>query len=86
MRIMAVHEQIGTFGSNQEDWQPYVEHLKLYCIADTKEKQRVLLLTACGPVTYKMTKNIVALSKSAKKTFDDIINYNQKPTPTVQRC
>ena len=91
---MAVHGQIGIFDSNEEDWQSYVERLKLYCIAnsiDTEEKQRAILLSACGPATYRTIKNIVAPIKPAEKTFDDIVklmgeHYNPKPTPTVQRC
>ena len=91
---MAVHGQIGIFDSNEEDWQSHVERLKLYCIAnsiDTEEKQRAILLSACGPATYRTIKNIVAPIKPAEKTFDDIVklmgeHYNPKPTPTVQRC
>ena len=40
------------------------ERLKLYCIAnsiDTEEKQRAILLSACGPAIYRMIKNIMAL-------------------------
>ena len=49
---MAVHGQIGTFDSNQGDWQSYVGQLKLYYITnsiDIEEKQRVILLSVCEP-------------------------------------
>ena len=70
-----------------------MEWLQFYFIAndiDTAEKQRAVLLTVCGPETYRLVCNLVALEKPSAKMFDELLklltdHFLPKPSIIVQR-
>ena len=63
---MAAHGKLEQFHVGQEDWESYEERLQQYFVASDKaeaEKQRAILLSACGQSTYKVIRNLVAPEK-----------------------
>ena len=90
---MAAHGKVGEFVPSQDTWDVYIEQLDLYFkangITDAKKK-RPVLLTVCGPATYKLIQNLVAPKKTAEVEYADIVKLVQdhltpKPTVIVQR-
>lgn len=90
---MATHGKIGQFDATQETWDAYVERLELYFVAnDVKEaeKKRAVLLTVCGPATYRLIRNLVAPQKPAEVAYAELValvqaHHTPKPSVTVQR-
>ncbi len=93
-RITAAFGILHPFDSSEEDWKSYIQRAKLYFIAngiEEAEKQRAIILTSCGPKTFRMIRNIVAPRDPANVPLGEIEtligeHYNPKPTATVQRC
>ena len=59
---MAMHGTIAAFSSSQETWTVYVERLEQYFAANKIEdtdQQRAILLSVCGPATYRLICNLV---------------------------
>ena len=59
---MAVHGAVAAFDPSKEDFSSYAERLDHYFIAnDVKDeaKQRSILLSVCGPATYKLIRSLV---------------------------
>ena len=90
---MAQHKTSGEFDPAKEDWISYTERLQQYFTAndvDNRNKQHVILLSACGPATYQLIRNLVAPSKLTSKSFQEIVDlvsehYHPQPSVTVQR-
>ena len=86
--------RIDEFDDISEDWIQYTERLNHYFIAnniESMEKQRAILLSACGKKTYKLMRNLSAPQKPGEKTYDDIVklvtdHQHPKPSSIVQRC
>ena len=91
---MAAHGKLEQFHVGQEDWESYEEHLQQYFVANDKaeaEKQRAILLSACGQSTYKVIRNLVAPKKPGECEYKAILEhlrryYSPKPSIIVQRC
>jgi len=87
------HGTIGEFDSTKEDWESYVERVKLYFVANDIEdvvKKRAVLLTVCGPKTYHVIRDLVAPKSPSEVAFDEIVrvvkeHFNPTPQATVQR-
>ena len=50
-----LHGTVGEFNIEREDWSAYAERLQQYFTAndvDSADKQRAVLLSACGLATY----------------------------------
>jgi len=63
---MAVYGRLEHFHGRQEDWDSYEEYLQQYFMANNikeAEKQRTILLSACGQNTYEVIHDLVALRK-----------------------
>ena len=63
------HDKIGEFAPTHEPWDMYVERLELYFVANNMKeakKKRAILVIVCGPVTYKLIRNLAAPQKPAK--------------------
>ena len=61
---------IREFNSTQEDWASYAERLQQYFAANNVEdedKQKAILLSACGIATYRLIKNLTAPVNPAEK-------------------
>ena len=77
---MATHGTIAAFSSSQETWTVFIERLEQYFeankIEDTKQ-QRVILLSVCGPATYRLIRNLVSPKKPTKLKIEDLITVVQ---------
>ena len=81
------------FDSSTEDWTTYTERMKHYFVANDMtdaDKKRSILLSACGPATYKVIRNLVEKGKLDTTPYDDIVklvkNYYDPPlSVTMQR-
>ena len=90
---MATHGHLGAFDNSHEDWASYVERLEQYCTANNiknADKQRAILVSACGASTYRMIKSVLAPQAPTEVSFKDIVKAmagHLQPTPseTVQR-
>ena len=76
-----------------EEWQAYCERLEQYFLTNdikNTSKQRAILLSACGPTTYQLIRNLAAPGKPTEHSFDEIVKLVQEhhsppPSTTVQR-
>ena len=66
---MAKHGSIGEFDRSQEDWVSYTEQYFVENDVKNADKQRAILLSACGPATYQLIRNLVAPSKPPEKSL-----------------
>ena len=53
-------------------------------------QKRAVLLSACGPKTYQLIRNLVSPAKPGEKSFGDIVklvtrHYSPKPSSIIQR-
>ena len=84
---------ISEFSSTQESWTAYVERLVQYLAANKIEdpdQQRAVLLSVCGPATYRLIRNLVSPKKPQEFKFAEIVeivqkHHNPKPSVIVQR-
>jgi len=87
------HGSLGEFNSAEEDWETYTERLQFYFAAnDVKhpEKQRAILLSACGATTYRLIRSLTAPEKPSDLSFQQLVklvtdHYNPKLSQPVQR-
>ena len=91
---MATHGSVSEFNSAQEDWRhSYAERLEQYFAANDvkdEEKMRVILLSVCGPSTYRLMRNLCAPAKPTKKSYAQLVklvadHFNPRPSVIVQR-
>ena len=86
---MAIKHGIGEFDSTREDWTSYTERLAQYFVANDiadAGKKRAILLSACGPSTYQLIRNLASPTKPAEKSYYDLVKLvsdHLHPTPTV---
>ena len=86
---MATHGTIAAFSSLQEIWTVYVEHLQQHLAANKIEdadQQRAILLSICGPATYRLIRNLVSPKKPTEFKIADLIDIVQKhhdPKPSL---
>ena len=90
---MATHGTIAAFSSSQETWTVYIERLEQYFAANKIEdadQQRAILLSVCGPATYRLIRNLVSPKKPMELKIEDLItivqkHHDPKPSMIVQR-
>ncbi len=90
---MALHGSIRQFDGTEEDWVSYTERLEQYFAASAvtvAEKKRAVLLSSCGPATYKLIRSLAAQDKPSEIGYDALVtlmkdHYTPKPSVTVQR-
>ena len=90
---MAYLGSISEFSSTQESWTSYVERLVQYLAANKIEdadQQRAVLLSVCGPATYRLIQNLVSPKKPTELKFGEIVeavqkHHDPKPSVIVQR-
>ena len=86
------HGHIGEFNNQLEDWRSYTECLKNYFIANdikSEAKQHVILLSVCGPHTYKLICSLLSPQEPKDVSFADIVkqmtdHYQPKPSIIMQ--
>ena len=83
----------GEFDSSKEDWQSYTErlaqHFKANDITDA-DKKRAILLSNCGPATYRQIKSVLTPKTPDTVDYMDILasmSHHLQPVPSeiVQR-
>ena len=60
---MAKHGSLGEFSLAHGDWKSYIERTKQYFAANDvtdEDKQRAILLSACGDATYRRIKDVLS--------------------------
>ena len=89
-RIMAASfGQIKEFNPDVEDWDDYKERMDFFFLANgIKEanQMRAVMLSCCGPATYKLFKGLVAPKKPADHTCVELcslMSNHKKPAPNV---
>ena len=93
--VMATfHGTLPEYVGNTADWEVYTYRLQQYFMANditAVEKQRAILLSACGSETIKLIHSLVPRETLEKMTFDEIAklvkdHYHPKPSEIVSRC
>ena len=77
----------------KESWRTYTERLGHYFVANKvteAEQKRAILLSVCGPTTFKLIKSLGDPSKFPTMTFVELCTlvkeyYEPLPSPIVQR-
>ncbi|XP_063408205.1 uncharacterized protein K02A2.6-like [Mytilus trossulus] len=72
--------RIDEFDDISKDWIQYTERLNHYCIAnniESMEKQRAILLSACGKKTYKLMRNLEVEPEKDNELQDLLRKYPQ---------
>ena len=90
---MAYLGTISEFSNTQESWITYVERLGQYLAANKIEdadQRRAILLSVCGPATYRLIRNLVSPKKPNELKFGEIVeivqkHHDPKPSVIVQR-
>ena len=90
---MTTHGSISEFYGSQENWTTYTKQLQQYFTAndvDHADKQRAVLLSACGESMYQQIRNLVTPAKPTVESFSEfmeLVQTHRHPPPfvTVQR-
>ena len=90
--MAAIHGSVSQFDSSKEDWTTYIERLTQYFVAndvERSEKKRAILLSACGPATFKLIRSLLGAEQVATTSCTDIVarmkeHYDPKPSVIVQ--
>jgi len=90
---MAAHGTISEFSSSQETWTSYIERLEQYLAANKVEdadQQKAILLSVCGPATYRLIRNLASPKKPTELKLKEIVelvgkHHDPKPSVIVQR-
>ena len=86
---MAVHGALVAFNPQEEDWSEYSERLTFYFTANgitTDAKKRAILLSCCGPATFRLLRSLVLPSALDDFSFDDLVakvKEHKEPQPSV---
>ena len=83
------HGRLPEFSGKAAEWDVFTEQLSFYFVANgitDGDKQRAILLSACGTTAYKLLKTLVAPAELASKSVSDLITLAQEhytPKPSV---
>ena len=91
--MTAVHGSLAAFDSNTEEWTEYIERLEFYFAANgitDGTKQRAVLLSCCGPSTFRLMRSIVLPTPLTDFSFKELVakmkaHREPKPSVIVQR-
>ena len=78
---MAVHGALAAFNSQEEDWSEYSERLTFYFTANgitTDAKKRAVLLSCCGPATFRLLRSLVFTGKTRRFQFRRTGDKNER--------
>ena len=90
---MATHGSLSAFNPSTTNWQSYVDQLNYYFIANdiaTDKKKVAVLLSLCGPATFKTICSLVDAERLKDIKYDDLVqtlseHYDPVPSSIVQR-
>ena len=89
MRMTAVHGSLAAFNSNTKEWTEYIERLEFYFTANgitDGTKQHAVLLSCCGPSTFRLMRSIVLPTPLTDFSFKELVakmKAHQEPKPSV---
>ena len=94
MRIMASHRHLGEFDVSKDDLTLYFERARQYFAANDKDspaKMRAVLISACGPATYRIIKDVLTPEAPSTVDFDTIVekltqHFQPVPNQIAQCC
>ena len=77
---MSIIGRIKEFDKTKESFESYVERLENYMVANQikKEQKVAVLLTAIGPETYGLLRNLVTPEKPDSKSYQELVNTLQE--------
>ena len=73
---MAVHGTLAPFDPEQEDWVEYTDRLSYYFTANgisDNAKKRAILLSCCGPATFRLMKSLVFPDQLSDFSFAQLV-------------
>ena len=84
----------GEFDPDREEWSSYAERIEFYLVAQgitDADKQRAVLLSACGPTMFGLLKRIVTPGSLRDYSFERLVelareHLNPKPSIAVLRA
>ena len=86
---MAVHGALAAFKPQEEDWSEYTERLTFYFAANgitTDAKKRAVLLSYCGPATFRLLRSLVLPVSLDEISFENLMKKmkeHREPQPSV---
>ena len=91
--MTAVHGSVAAFDSATEEWTEHIERLEFYFAANgiiTAAQQRAVLLSCCGPSTFRLLRSLVLPSPLIEFSFKELVakmkdHREPKPSVIVQR-
>ena len=92
-RMAAVHGSLAAFDSTTEEWTEYIKRLEFYFAANgitDAAKQRAVLLSCCGPSTFRLLRSLVLPTPLTEFSFKELVakmkaHREPKPSVIVQR-
>ena len=87
--MAAVHGAVSPFDPSIDEWSEYVERLQFYFTANgIKEdsKKRTVLLSCCGPSTFRLLRSLVLPTPLTNFSFSDLVakmTAHREPRPSV---
>jgi len=84
-----VHGTLAMFDSTTEEWTEYIECLEFYFAANgitDAAKQWTMLLSCCGPSTFRLPWSLVLPSPLTDFLFTDLVSKmkaHREPKPSV---
>ena len=90
---MSIHGRVTAFNQSKEDWRSYTERLKHYFVANEvvdNDKKCSILLSVCGPATYRLLRSLAGADKINTEPYEDLVkilqdHYDPNPSPIVHR-
>ena len=90
---MASHGRLPEFNGSATEWDVFAEQLSFYFTVNgimDEDKQRAILLSACGTTTYKLLKTLLAPVELTSKSFSELVklaqeHHNPKPSVIMRR-
>ena len=79
----------GEFDPDREEWSSYAERIEFYLVAQgitDADKQRAVLLSACGPTMFGLLKRIVTPGSLRDYSFERLVELAREhlnPKPSV---
>ena len=90
--MAAVHGSLAAFDSTTEEWTEYIERLEFYFAANgitDAAKQRAVLLSCCGPSTFRLLRSLVLPTPLTEFSFKELVakmKAHREPKPSVTAC
>ena len=86
--MTSFHGHMSEYDSSVEEWTAYTERLDSYLIANdvtSEDKKQAILLSVCGPSTYRLIWNLVAPQLPKSKSFADLVKLVKEHYHAVKR-